>query len=75
MAVTLSTPGFAATPFRDWIAGFGAGVSMRAERALDRAARGDRIAELDAHTTEALARMGLTRDAIPAFVFRDKFCY
>lgn len=59
--------------FRDWLAGFGAGLSTMAEAALDRASRADRIAVLDAETTEALARMGLSRDAIPAYVFRDKF--
>lgn len=59
--------------FRDWIAGFGAGLSARAEEAMNRLSRADRVAGYEAMTDADLARMGLTRDGIVAHVFRDKF--
>lgn len=33
--------------------------------------RRDQIEALEAHSDDELARMGLTRDRIPAYVFRD----
>lgn len=43
----------------------------RAER--DRAARLARLRSLEARSDAELARLGLTRPGLPAFVFRDLF--
>jgi len=40
---------------------------------MERRSRTDQIAALNAKSDEELAKLGITRDAIPAYVFRDLF--
>jgi len=40
---------------------------------MERRSRADQIARLNALSDEQLAKMGITRDGIPAHVFRDMF--
>lgn len=43
--------------------------------AIEREARLDRVARLEALSDADLAAQGLSREAIVAHVFRDRFCY
>jgi len=44
-------------------------------QAIEREARLDAVARLQALSDAELAQRGLSRDAIVAHVFRDRFCY
>ncbi len=60
----------ARVPFRGWIVGFGAGLSARAEAALDRASRAERIDIYRQLSNAQLARMGLKRDSLIVDILR-----
>lgn len=49
--------------------GLGQGINAYVERR----SRMEELQRLDAKTDEELAKMGLTRDEIPRYVFRDLF--
>lgn len=40
---------------------------------MERRSRADQIAKLNALSDEKLAELGISRDGIPAYVFRDMF--
>ncbi|MBU3031204.1 hypothetical protein [Paracoccus marinaquae] len=59
------------TEIRDRIDAFFARLGQGLNAYLESRCRRDRIEALEAKSDEELARMGLTRDGIPAYVFRD----
>lgn len=48
-------------------------VSVALVAYMERRTRADQIAALQAKSDEELAKMGVNRDEIPAYVFRDLF--
>ncbi|MGI3168738.1 hypothetical protein ACRARG_06280 [Pseudooceanicola sp. C21-150M6] len=59
--------------FRDRIDAFFTAVSVGMGAYMHRRSRADQIAALNAKSDEELAKLGITRDGIPAYVFRDLF--
>ena len=53
----------------NFFAAFGAAMTTY----MERRSRADQIARLNALSDEQLTKMGITRDGIPAYVFRDLF--
>ncbi|MWD28735.1 hypothetical protein E0K89_014715 [Aquicoccus sp. SCR17] len=53
--------------------GFFASLGQGMNAYLERRSRMDQINALNAKSDEELSRMGITRDGIPAYVFRDLF--
>ena len=55
--------------FAAFFQAFGRGVTAY----MERRSRADQIAVLNAKSDAELAKLGITRDGIPAYVFRDLF--
>lgn len=53
----------------NFFAGLGRGLTAY----MERRSRVDQIAALNAKSDAELAKLGITRDGIPAYVFRDLF--
>ncbi len=60
-------------PLRDALARFFAGLGQGFNAYLHSRSRIDEIRRLNAKSDEELARLGITRDRIPQYVFRDLF--
>lgn len=58
------------TRFRDWIAGFGAVFSPKAEMALGRAGNADRHTSYEYLSDAEFTRMGIPPDGIAAQILR-----
>ena len=61
-----------APSFRDLLKGFLARTGESFIRAMEMQARVDQIEALQGKSDSELERLGLTREQIPYFVFRDK---
>jgi uncharacterized protein YjiS (DUF1127 family) len=59
--------------FRAGLSNFFHGLGQGFVAYMERRARTEQIAALNAKSDEELAKMGITRDTIPAYVFRDLF--
>lgn len=55
--------------FYNFFQAFGRGVTAY----MERRSRADQVAALNAKSDAELAKLGITRDGIPAYVFRDLF--
>ncbi|KGM48079.1 hypothetical protein [Pseudooceanicola atlanticus] len=68
-----ATTTFSDAGFRGKFDGFLANLGRGFNAYMERRARTDQIAALNAKSDAELAKMGITRDGIPAYVFRDLF--
>jgi len=59
--------------FRASVASFFAAFGRGMVTYMERRSRADQIARLNALSDAQLAKLGITRDTIPAYVFRDLF--
>ncbi|MGI3163187.1 hypothetical protein [Pseudooceanicola sp. 200-1SW] len=55
------------------LSGFFHSISLGLVAYMERRTRSEQIAALSAKSDAELAKLGITRDEIPAFVFRDLF--
>lgn len=67
------TTHIADTGLRSGIAHFFQSIGSAMVTYMERRSRADQIAKLNALSDEQLSKMGITRDGIPAYVFRDMF--
>ena len=68
-----TTTHFADTGIRSGLSNFFAGIRTGMTAYMERRSRGDQIARLNALSDAELKKLGITRDTIPAYVFRDLF--
>ncbi len=61
-----------APTFGDLLKGFFARIGERMVRAMEKQSRIDQIEALQGLSDSALARLGISREQIPYYVFRDK---
>lgn len=68
-----TTAHIADTGFRAGLTNFFHSVGVVMTSYMERRSRADQIARLNALSDAQLAKMGITREGIPAYVFRDLF--
>ena len=68
-----ATTHFADTGFGSALTHFFHSMGAAMTSYMERRSRADQIAALNAKSDAELAELGITRDAIPAYVFRDMF--
>lgn len=68
-----TTTHIADTGFRSGVAHFFETLGTAMASYMERRSRADQIARLNALSDAQLSKMGITRDGIPAYVFRDMF--
>lgn len=68
-----TTTHIADTGFRGALSGFFQAFGAAMTSYMESRSRADQIAALNAKSDEDLAKLGITRDGIPAYVFRDLF--
>jgi uncharacterized protein YjiS (DUF1127 family) len=68
-----TTTHIADTGIRSGFAHFFAALGTAMTSYMERRSRADQIARLNALSDAQLAKLGITRDGIPAYVFRDMF--
>lgn len=68
-----TTTHIADTGFRSGVANFFHAFGTAMTAYMERRSRADQIARLNALTDAQLSKMGITREGIPAYVFRDLF--
>ena len=68
-----TTTHIADSGIRSGLANFFAAFGAAMTTYMERRSRADQIARLNALTDEQLSTLGITRDGIPAYVFRDMF--
>lgn len=73
MAAPATNIEFAKTGLRERIEAFFAGIGHKLTAYADSASRADKVRALNAKSDAELAKLGITRDDIPRYVFRDLF--
>lgn len=73
MANATTTVELSESGLRARIDAFFVGLGQGFNAYLDRRSRSEQIEMLNEKTDAELAKMGITRDGIPAYVFRDVF--
>ncbi|GGO56675.1 hypothetical protein SAMN05444398_105185 [Roseovarius pacificus] len=73
MATLTTNISEAPAALRNWLASIGTALQCGLEAHMNAASRRDKIEALEAKSDEELAQMGLTRDQIIHYVYRDLF--